>query len=69
MRQIVLATFDQAIHTVAEADTAAVLTAIQNEKMDIETTPGDGSRRPHLLICCIPLRSVLNASMRGGGTV
>ena len=40
MRQIVLGTFDQAIHTAAKADTAAELARVQNELMKIDTTPG-----------------------------
>ena len=40
MRQVVLASFDQAIHTSPSADTAAVLHDIQDKMMRIPTTPG-----------------------------
>mmetsp|Transcript_18920 Transcript_18920/g.40817 ORF Transcript_18920/g.40817 Transcript_18920/m.40817 type:complete len:718 (-) Transcript_18920:432-2585(-) len=40
MRQIVLATFDQRIHSVGEADTAAVLAEVTAELMRIPATPG-----------------------------
>ena len=40
MRQIVLASFDQAIHTSASADTAAVLDRISAELLQIPSSPG-----------------------------
>lgn len=40
MRQIVLASFDQAIHTAASADTAAVLDRISAELLQIPSSPG-----------------------------
>ena len=40
MRQITLASFDQAIHTRATADAAAVLAALSDELMQVPTTPG-----------------------------
>mmetsp|Transcript_22645 Transcript_22645/g.70513 ORF Transcript_22645/g.70513 Transcript_22645/m.70513 type:complete len:714 (-) Transcript_22645:155-2296(-) len=40
MRQICLASFDQAIHTSASADTASVLAALTQELMSVPATPG-----------------------------
>merc|ERR1712146_215794 len=40
MMQIVLGKFDQAIHSVKEADTAAMLSEIQNKLMKVLTTEG-----------------------------
>merc|ERR1711975_86933 len=40
MRQVVLASFDQAIHTVAKADTAAELARLTDELMQVPATPG-----------------------------
>jgi len=40
MRQVVLATFDQTIHTRAKVDTAALLSEITEKYMTLPTTPG-----------------------------
>ena len=39
-RQIMLAMFDQAIHSVEKADTAAVFAKLAKEVLGVEATPG-----------------------------